>query len=296
MGKTKPAGRRRLADRAAEAKPAPATLDSSLGRRHPAATASIKHGAKSIFQKAGLLLLLIAMLAATLKLLSLSNQPRIISVDNNTNSSFLHDFKDYQATTSNRLSGSIFNSNKITVNSGSVTKDLVAKYPELTAASMTVPLFLNRPIIYIQAAKPVVIISVANGDFVVGENGRAIMRGDNFHDLQQYHLPELVDQSAVKLKTGDQALTISNVKFLRTIISSLAAKGYKISAMILPAGTSELDVRLANEAYFVKFNLQSNTAREQAGTFLATINYLKRHAQQPHKYIDARVNGRAYFQ
>ncbi len=65
--------------------------------------------------------------------------------------------------------------------------------------------------------------------------------------------------------------------------------------MTLPVGTSELDVRLAGQPYSVKFNLESGTARQQAGTFLATESKLKSQNVTPAEYIDVRVDGRAYY-
>ena len=65
--------------------------------------------------------------------------------------------------------------------------------------------------------------------------------------------------------------------------------------MVLPVGTSELDVKLTNQPYTVKFNLESGTARQQAGTFLATQAKLQSQNVTPGQYVDVRVGGRAYY-
>jgi hypothetical protein len=65
--------------------------------------------------------------------------------------------------------------------------------------------------------------------------------------------------------------------------------------MVLPVQTNELDVNLAGQSYFVKFDLQENDPRQQAGTFLATIASLKSQNITPTKYVDVRVDGRAYY-
>jgi hypothetical protein len=64
----------------------------------------------------------------------------------------------------------------------------------------------------------------------------------------------------------------------------------------LPPAASELDVQLNGRPYFVKFNLQSNNPRGEAGTFLATIAQLSRQNIVPGHYVDVRVDGRAYYQ
>ena len=65
--------------------------------------------------------------------------------------------------------------------------------------------------------------------------------------------------------------------------------------MTLPPAASELDVKIAGKPYFVKFNLQADDARRQAGTFLATQAQLQRKGITPAQYIDVRVEGRAYY-
>jgi hypothetical protein len=65
--------------------------------------------------------------------------------------------------------------------------------------------------------------------------------------------------------------------------------------MTLPPATSELDVRVAGQPYFIKFNLQSGDARQQAGTFLATQSHLQSQNIVPSTYIDVRVDGRSYY-
>ena len=91
-------------------------------------------------------------------------------------------------------------------------------------------------------------------------------------------------------------MTAANVHFIRTVITELASRQYTVSAMTLPAATSELDVQLAGQPYTIKFNLQSNRARQQAGTFISTIEHLKKSNTPPSKYVDVRVDGKAYYQ
>jgi hypothetical protein len=66
--------------------------------------------------------------------------------------------------------------------------------------------------------------------------------------------------------------------------------------MSLPSNANELDIQIAGQPYEVKFNLHSDKAREQAGTYLATIASLQKQGITPSKYIDVRVDGRAYYQ
>jgi hypothetical protein len=123
-----------------------------------------------------------------------------------------------------------------------------------------------------------------------------LLGGQSAVTLNHPGLPVVVDQSGLSVKVNHPVLTADNVSFVQIVAAELAAKQYTISAMSLPATSSELDVQLAGQPYFVKFNLQTNDAREQAGTFLATINQLHSQNITPAKYVDVRVDGRAYYQ
>jgi hypothetical protein len=91
-------------------------------------------------------------------------------------------------------------------------------------------------------------------------------------------------------------LPAASVGFIQTVIAQLAAKQFVVSGMTLPAAASELDAQLAGQPYFVKFNLESDNPRGEVGTFLATIAQLRRQNIVPAKYVDVRVDGRAYYQ
>jgi hypothetical protein len=105
----------------------------------------------------------------------------------------------------------------------------------------------------------------------------------------------VTDKSGFRVEPEKQALSSADVGFIRTVKAQLAARHVGISSMDLPAGTSELDVHINGDPYFVKFNLESGTARQQSGTFLATRAELKRRHSVPAQYIDVRVDGRAYY-
>ncbi|GAC1502981.1 MAG: hypothetical protein NVS1B10_07930 [Candidatus Saccharimonadales bacterium] len=79
-------------------------------------------------------------------------------------------------------------------------------------------------------------------------------------------------------------------------MAELRLKHFEVSSLSLPTSTSELDVSLTNQPYYIKFNLQTDNARGESGTFLAAIASLNKQSITPTKYIDVRLNGRAYYQ
>ncbi|MGH7241431.1 MAG: hypothetical protein ACREGB_03995, partial [Candidatus Saccharimonadales bacterium] len=68
-----------------------------------------------------------------------------------------------------------------------------------------------------------------------------------------------------------------------------------VESMALPPAAYELDVKPAGVGYFVKFNMHEDTARQQAGTFLAVRERLVSQGVTPGSYIDVRLDGRAYY-
>jgi hypothetical protein len=246
-------------------------------------------------QRLGMLILLLAVVASATNALTLSTYPKVLPLTQGKSNDFLRDARVYEDAAAKLLARSVWNRNKITVSSDRVVKDLVGQFPELSGASLTVPLLAHRPLIYIEPAKPVISLEARNGAFVVADTGKALLRGNTAKDLARYQLTPVKDQSGLKLLVGRQALSAANVRFIQTVIRQLSARHFLIDSMTLPPVASELDVKLKHHPYIVKFNLHSDKAKQQAGTFLATIAYLTKHNTSPKQYVDVRVDGRAYY-
>ncbi len=248
-------------------------------------------------RRAGLLILLLAITASITSSLTLSADPDIVSVKGNgNNGAFLHSEATYQAAATKVLNQSILNRNKITVDTDKVSAELVKQFPELSNASVTLPLLAHRPVIYLETAKPALIINASNGSYILDSNGRALLPSGGLDSSTRDTLPTVVDQSGLEVTLGKQILPAKNIEFITTVVGQLEARKVKVSSMTLPPSASQLDAQIEGKPYYVKFNLQSNDARRQAGTFLATQAQLQRKNTLPSKYIDVRVEGRAYYQ
>lgn len=248
-------------------------------------------------RRAGLLLLLLALTASITSSLTLSTDAEIVAVDDKNSSAFLSNESTYQAAAQKLLSESFFNQNKITIDTDKISKELVKQFPELSSASVTLPLLAHRPIVHIQAAKPAVVLHSSSGSYVLDANGKALLPSGKLASSVRDALPQVNDQSGIEVKMNSQVLTRGNIRFIETVVAQLENKQVKVESFTLPAGTSELDAKIADKPYYVKFNLQTPPdARQQSGTFLATKAMLERKNTQPGKYIDVRVEGRAYYQ
>lgn len=246
-------------------------------------------------QRAGLIVLTIALIFSIANILSLSSQAKILPMISGQDKTFLRDETEYETAASKILAGSVWNKNKITVDSAKLGRDLQKQFPELSNVSVTIPMLSHRPLVYIQPAEPALIIMARNGSFLVSDSGKALVQADSPEALNQPDLPKLSDQSGLRVELGKQALPTDDVVFIRMVAAQLAAKQLKIESMTLPPAARELGVKVAGQAYTVKFNLMAGKARQQAGAYIATMEDLKTKNITPSQYIDVRVVGRAYY-
>lgn len=271
--------------------------ESNTGRqlaREPAIVRS-KHWGTWLLKRFGLIVLLAALFISAVNILTLSSQPKVLSLDDESASSFLHEQAVYEQAAHELLADSVWNRNKITVDTSAVSEGMLKQFPELSSVSVTLPLLSKRPIVYVQTAQPALILAAQNGSFIIDTTGKALLAADKLPAGTNLSLPTVTDQSGLNVRLSRQALTSGDVSFIRTVIAQLKARNFTVESMVLPVGTSELDVKLAGRPYTVKFNLESGTARLQAGTFLATEAKLRSQNIVPQQYIDVRLDGRAYY-
>lgn len=222
--------------------------------------------------------------------------PRV-EVLNEADSYLLHPLGVYQQSAEHLLRGSWVNSNKITINSDRIAHELRAQYPELAAVSVTLPLLGQRPLIYLQLTEPRLVMTTPGGQtYVLDENGRVLSPASQVTDLGRFHLAAVTDQSGLQVKPGELVISRSSVRFITDVLTQLKATNVAVSQLVLVQGSEEFDVHLLDTPYFVKFNLhEADTARQQAGTFLAARSHLQKQGITPAAYIDVRIPGRAYY-
>ncbi len=247
------------------------------------------------FQRFGLVILLGVALISLVSVLSLSATAKVVPLASSSQV-YLHSQAEYQAAASKLLASSIWNRNKITIDTAHVSQQLTAQFPELSAVSITLPLLAHRPLVYLQPAQPALVLVSATGSFVIDTTGKALLRSETTASFGHLGLTVVTDQSGLHAAIGQPALTANDVDFILTTVTELAARHIAPSTMVLPPSSSELDVYIAGQPYFVKFNLHADDARQQAGTYLATLAKLQSSNITPSQYIDVRVDGRAYYQ
>lgn len=257
------------------------------------------HSGSFWLQRFGLIILLLAIIASAVKILTLSVPAEILPATSDSTTAVVLQKTAYQATADRLLAGSKWDHNKITVDTGQISRQLLAQFPELASVNVTIPLLAHHPIIYIQPTQLALIIrsSSTGAEFVLNEDGKAVLANPHNPLVPgQVALPVVTDLSGLKLILGRQVVPANTVSFVQTVITQLAGKQYGVASMTLPAAASELDVTVVGKPYTIKFNLENNDPRQQVGTFLATIGELQSQNITPAQYIDVRVDGRAYYQ
>jgi len=271
--------------------------ESNLGRQVDRKKSPALHSGAFWLQRFGLIILLLAIAASAVNVLKLSTTAEILPATNSSSTPILFNKAAYQGAADQLLAASIWNHNKVTVDTGQISRQLLTQFPELVSVSITIPLLGHQPIIYMAPAEPALIInSAASGSFVINESGKAVLTATGNSLAGHVTLPVVTDLSGLKIELGHQVLAASTVSFVQTVIAQLSAKKYAVASMTLPPAANQLDVNLAGKAYTVKFNLQNDDPRQQVGTFLATITQLQAQNIIPSKYVDVQVDGRAYYQ
>lgn len=235
-------------------------------------------------------LMLVVFVVCVAKVLLLGTDPKIIVVGrSSTSAAYLQPASVYEAAGQKVLAGSIANRSKLTVNLDGTAKRLQQQFPELEDVSMSVPLVGSRPIIYVQVAQPSLIITTSYGNYALNASGLTLSQ---LHSMPS-NIPVAVDQSGARPVPGRQFLPGSTVSYMQTVGYQFSAAHMPVSTFVLPASAPyELDVRLSNQKYLIRMNLQAN-ARLQSGAAIATLQQLG--SNPPSEYLDVRTPDRAYY-
>lgn len=275
-----------------------ATAKPGLGGRHelsqaPAerAKAHFRHG---LFKRGRVIVVLIVVVAGLIVNSFLSRTPMVIPVSTAQNAVFLQERSIYEQAAARALQRSPFNATKLTIDSARIETDVRAAFPELQQVTVSVPFAGTTVRVYVEPSTPRLLLNSGNRLYVLDESGRAVMESIRSKQVGKLGLPVVTDESNLPVTIGKAALPSTSVAFITEVVGQLKHKKIDIASLTLPAGNSELHVRIAGVPYYVKFNLQGN-AREEAGAYLAVKDQLAREKKTPGTYIDVRVEERAYY-
>lgn len=228
--------------------------------------------------------------------LILQPEPKIVALSTANNQIFLEDSDVYQQA-ANKLFDQTGNRNKLTINTKQISVSLLHQFPELADVSVTLPMAGHIATVYIQPSNPKLVFKqAAGGSFILDSNGKALVSADLHTDeIAKMHLPLVQSQNDDIYSVGQTVLPSTTVAFIQTVQQQLSANHIQITNMVLPKATSELDVYIAGQPMYGKFNTEQDSALQQSGTFVATYRHLLNTGRLPRQYIDVRIDGRAYY-
>jgi hypothetical protein len=229
--------------------------------------------------------------------LVLSQTPKLVIEGNNsTTSLFSVSRSKYQAAADALFKNSITSRTKITISTHAIVSKLEKEFPELANVSVSLPLVGNQPTITVIPAQPALIVTSQgqSGSFLVATNGRVL--ASSISAWPKNTLPKVIDETGIEYVVGQTPMSPTDISFMEIVANQLSAKNIIIASMTLPSQSRELDVYIAGEPYYIRFNLEDyNDAAQQIGTYLATREYLTNNQITPSDYIDAMVVGRVFY-
>lgn len=195
-------------------------------------------------------------------------------------------FDVYEQGIKDVISDSILNRSKITFNSQSVEKKILETYPEISSATVTVPLVGHEPVVGIRFAEPKLKFISAGKQMVLDESGKILPL-----EAVSAPLPAVTDDSGISYKIGDRALTRQEVLFISVAAAEVAANSRTIANIKIGTAPKEFSLQFEGEAYFVKFSFEY-PIRQQLGAMWATLERLG--GNKPKTYLDVRLAERVF--
>jgi hypothetical protein len=179
------------------------------------------------------------------------------------------------------------NHNKLTIDTSGIATEMQKAHPELESVTVVTPLVGLRPNLYVHVSEPVFTLKQDSSSYILSAAGYITGRG------APSSLPVVVDETGESVTIAKQLLPSSHVTFMKTIWYQLTKQGVAVESLVLPKGKAfEVDVRLKDKPYYLKFNVTEDATR-QGGVAVAVLQQLG--DTTPKEYIDLRVPGRAYY-
>lgn len=232
------------------------------------------------------IILILVILAGLGYSLVISPKPKVL-----VNNQSFHSLNDYRLY-ADQLFSQLKNRNKITYDEQSIASAMRRKFPEITSVGTELPIFSEQPTLRITVAPASLRVKENTTDYVVDDQG--VIVGKLSQIPVAKNLPQLIDKSGFPAKVGQPLLSAGAVSFIKTVVVEVKAAKVPLASLTLPTVAQEMDLRTADQPYFVKFYLGGD-ALTQTGQYLAARNHFKQINQPPATYLDVRVPGKIFY-
>ncbi|OGL37327.1 hypothetical protein A3B63_02120 [Candidatus Saccharibacteria bacterium RIFCSPLOWO2_01_FULL_49_22] len=230
--------------------------------------------------------IVIAVLAVAVYSLMVSSPPDIRVVNN------FYNTKEVYSKAVIEQFDKIKNSNKITFNEKEMESQLRKQFPEISKVIVDLPLVGQRPKVTIEIDEPALRLAGGSGEYVINKAGVVAAKSDGLAAASSLVLVR--DESGFDLQAGSPALDKQAVIFIEALTAQLKKAKVPIESLTFPPRAQELNLKTADQPYYVKFYLGGDAA-SQIGQFLAARQQLTSEGIQPHEYLDVRVAGKVFY-
>ena len=265
---------------------------SQLGRR-PDEKPAVTRKKNSFFHHIPALVLLVVVLVSVVFISTLNPVAKVVMIDDDKNTTIRSE-EAYRLKVEEFISGSVINRSKFTFDSAGLVADLKTSFPEVAAATVTLPLMGRRPVIEIQTTRPAFILASESSAVLVGNNGIALANTNELKGVSKLGLRSVNDETGLDIQIGKPALPQEQSQFISIVVEQLEKQNYRIDSLTIPQSPYDLHVRLQGQRYFIKFNILEDP-KQQAGAFVALQKQLQKDGKTPSEYIDVRVGERVFF-
>jgi hypothetical protein len=266
--------------------------NAQFGRR-PDDKAPAKRTKKNFFHHVPALLLLIAVLASVVFISTLNPVAKVVLVDVEKNATIRSE-DIYRAKAEEFIAGSLINRSKLMFDSAGLVAEFKDSFPEVAAATVTVPIMGRRPVVEIQTTRPAFILASETNAVLVGNNGVALANTRDLKDLSKLGLRSVNDETGLDIEIGKPALPQEQAQFISVVVEQLEKQKFRIDSLTIPQSPYDLHVRLQGQKYFIKFNILEDP-KQQAGAFVALQKQLSKDGKAPSQYVDVRVGERIFY-
>jgi len=208
---------------------------------------------------------------------------------------YLRDKQAYQQKINAELSKDINSRSKVTIDINELEQNIRQLFPEVEHVSVSTPILRHRPVVELTLGEPKAVLVTPGISYVLNADGRALFELTQASGaLDTGKLLRIKDDSGHSLSIGKTAITGAQINYVREVALQLADKNIVVEQMLLSAGGGQLDVKLLDASYQVRFSFQAD-ARQSVGSFLALRERLAGESVVPVEYIDVRIPERAYI-
>lgn len=220
-------------------------------------------------------------------LLSASTNPIVRIGENEV---IIKNQSDYEETAKQFIKSTPLNRSKLTFDYLGFELKMKDKYTEISTVETSFALVGNRPVVRLKFHEPIIIVESLGKRWLVDKRGVALSEVST----KDSTMPLLTDEIGLANEVGDYLLSSGDVEFILFLHKTAKEKGIGIEKYTTPLILKQLNVQVAGEGYYTKFNLSENK-REQVGAWLVARDQLNKLGQTPSEYLDVRASEKVFW-